>query len=76
LPIPERYLVDATKSNKDATTGIQNNLGFESLTLSPFGTIPAKGEAIRLFTATESSLMQDKEPANSSQEPNVVYCTI
>lgn len=67
LPIPERYLVDATKSNKDATTGTQNNLGFESLTLSPFGTIPAKGEAIRLFTATESSLMQDKEPANSSQ---------
>ena len=55
LPIPERYLAD-TESKR----GIQNNLGFEGMTLSPIGTLPASGEPLRLFAATESSLMQDK----------------
>ncbi len=61
LPIPERYIPKVT-AEKLLTRGIQNNLGFEALTLSPTGTIPAKGEPFRLFTATESALVQDAEP--------------
>jgi hypothetical protein len=56
LPIPPRYLADA-----DGKRGIQNNLGFEGMTLAPTGTLPASGEPLRLFAATESSLMPDKE---------------
>jgi len=60
-PIPERYLPDAAKRTK----GIQDNLAFASLTFNPTGTIPASGEPIRLFTATESALMQDLDPPSS-----------
>jgi hypothetical protein len=58
LPIPQRYLPDT-----EGKRGIQNNLAFEGITLSPTGTLPASGEALRLFAATESALMQDKEVA-------------
>jgi hypothetical protein len=56
LPIPLRYLADAKNKR-----GIQNNLVFEGITLSPTGTLPASGEPLRLFAATESALIQDKE---------------
>jgi hypothetical protein len=55
LPIPERYLPDP-----EGKRGMQNNLAFEGMTLSPTGTLPASGEPLRLFAATESSLLQDK----------------
>lgn len=56
LPIPRRYLPDT-----DGKRGVQNNLAFEGITLSPTGTLPASGEPLRLFAATESALIQDKE---------------
>ena len=56
LPIPTRYLPDT-----EGKRGVQNNLAFEGITLAPTGTIPAVGEPLRIFAATESSLMQDKE---------------
>ena len=56
LPIPQRYL-----PNTESKRGVQNNLAFEGISLSPTGTLPASGEALRLFAATESALMQDKE---------------
>ncbi len=56
LPIPQRYLSDT-----EGKRGIQNNLAFEGMTLSPTGTLPASGEPLRVFAATESALMQDKE---------------
>jgi hypothetical protein len=56
LPIPERYLPDTAGKR-----GIQNNLAFEGMTLSPTGTLPASGEPLRIFAATESALIQDKE---------------
>jgi hypothetical protein len=56
LPIPIRYLADPKNKR-----GIQNNLAFEGITLSPTGTLPASGEPLRLFAATESALIQDKE---------------
>jgi hypothetical protein len=58
LPIPQRYLPDT-----EGKRGIQNNLAFEGITLSPTGTLPASGEPLRLFAATESALTQDKEVA-------------
>ena len=71
LPIPERYIPDQPKA-KLQTRGIQNNLGFESLTLNPTGTIPAKGEPFRLFTATESALVQDRdEPVAATSQAEV-----
>jgi hypothetical protein len=56
LPIPNRYLPDT-----EGKRGFQNNLAFEGIALSPTGTLPASGEPLRLFAATESALMQDKE---------------
>ena len=56
LPIPLRYLPDAKQKR-----GVQDNLAFEGITLSPTGTLPASSEPLRLFAATESALIQDKE---------------
>jgi hypothetical protein len=52
LPIPKRYLPDPEKQQ-----GIEDNLGFESLTVVNSGS----GDPLRVFTATESSLAQDRE---------------
>ena len=69
LPIPERYIADATDDKQQK--GIQDNLGFEALTLNPTGTVPAKGEPIRLFTATESALIQDLDPPTKDEQGNI-----
>jgi hypothetical protein len=66
LPIPERYLPD-----KDGKRGVQNNLVFEAITLSPTGTLPASGEPLRLFAATESALMQDKEVTKVAKDGKI-----
>jgi len=75
LPIPERYLpAIATQENpQPAPRGIQDNLGFESLTLNPAGLVPASGEPIRLFTATESALIQDLDNPNSNQGAKIRF---
>lgn len=52
LPIPDHYL-------PAATTGIRNNLAFESLTLAPLG--------LFLYTATEAALKQDGPIASLSE---------
>lgn len=56
--VPNRFLPDENK-----TQGVQENLGFEALTLSPNSL--AADDPFRLFTAGESSLIQDlsEEPA-------------
>lgn len=51
LPIPDAYLPDASNAQQ---RGVADNLGFESLTLNP--------EGDRLFTATETALLQDYNP--------------
>ncbi|TVR15857.1 MAG: esterase-like activity of phytase family protein [Phormidium sp. GEM2.Bin31] len=53
LPIPDYMIPDAAGSEQ--TLGVQNNLGFESLTIGGVGT----GEPYRVFAATESALLQD-----------------
>jgi hypothetical protein len=57
LPIPERYI---PKVEDDQAIGVQDNLGFEALTLNPGGYSPSWLEPFRLFTATESALQQDR----------------
>ena len=64
LPIPDRYVPD-TADKSELTRGVQETSAFASLTLNPTGTIPASGEAIRLFTATESALVQDLDSPSS-----------
>jgi hypothetical protein len=66
LPIPQRYLPDT-----EGKRGFQNNLAFESITLSPTGTLPASGEPLRLFAASESALMQDKEVAKVAKDGKI-----
>jgi hypothetical protein len=64
LPIPKRYL-----PNPEKTQGVQNNRGFESLTLSAISSDAR--EPFRLFAAIESSLQQDLpvDVAQASPQP-------
>jgi len=57
LRIPQRYI---TKEGEKK--GIENNLGFESLTIKSNGTMVQ--DPFRLFTATESALVQDVDLNN------------
>lgn len=66
LPIPERYLPDT-----EGKRGVQNNLAFEGMTLSPTGTLPASGEPLRIFAATESALRQDKEVTKVAKDGKI-----
>ena len=52
IRLPQRFL-----AGKDSNLGIQENLAFESLTINRVG-LPE--DPFRLFTATESSLIQDE----------------
>lgn len=51
--------------------GVQDNLGFEGLTLNPLGAMSSSPtgdvEPFRLFAITESSLLQDIDPAHLDQ---------
>jgi hypothetical protein len=74
LPLPSRHLPQT-----DPPRGIRNNLGFESLTLSPTGLIPAQGEPLRLFTVTEAPLAQDyspEAPLNQDQPNRLLHYLI
>ena len=52
--LPKRFMAS---EDPDITQGVQENLAFESLTINRVG-LPE--DPFRLFTATESSLMQDE----------------
>ncbi len=64
LPLPKRYLPNPkAEAEGKPPQGIQNNLAFESLAISA----GAQGEPFRLFTATESALLQDFDPNVAEQ---------
>lgn len=72
LPIPERYLANDNSKEDQPPRGIQNNLGFESLASEPGSSLAAvTGDPFRLFTATESALVQDNLPDTSIQSPRI-----
>jgi hypothetical protein len=58
LPVPPRYLVN------QKSQGIQENLSFESLTINRTG-LPE--DPFRVFTATESALLQDQSLEEQAQ---------
>nr|WP_157867612.1 esterase-like activity of phytase family protein [Gloeothece citriformis] len=62
VPLPQRYLPN---TEDESLQGIQDNLGFEPLTVAGFSLIP--DDPFRLFTATESALIQDS-PDNTPEE--------
>ncbi|MGA9383197.1 MAG: esterase-like activity of phytase family protein [Phormidium sp.] len=68
LPMLQSYLPNS--DGKPQQRGVQENLGFESLTLNPIGSLPSTGEPIRLFTVTESALIQDKDPPQKDEQGN------
>lgn len=65
LPIPARYVPQTTDSQtaNQQTSGVQNNLGFEALTLNADGSTGNPLEPFRLFSGTESALVQDLSPS-------------
>lgn len=63
LPVPDRYIANA--SGEQQRQGVQENLGFESLTINPRGFGDATVDPYNLFTATEAPLAQDRNSADS-----------
>lgn len=64
--LPERLLTD---DPQQPTRGIQANRGLESLTINASTSTGSMIEPFRLFTATESSLVQDYNPDPSQPLP-------
>jgi hypothetical protein len=62
LPIPERYLPQEVDGQPQ---GVQNNRGFEALTLSATGFM--SGEPFRVFAGIEEPLRQDPLPEKPDQ---------
>ncbi|MEO0947925.1 MAG: esterase-like activity of phytase family protein [Cyanobacteria bacterium J06641_5] len=58
LPLAPRYL----PAEDGSTRGVQNNLGFESLTLEHGGRTALESDPYRVFAATEGALVTDKLP--------------
>lgn len=66
LPIPERYL---PRNDAEIRSGVQDNQGFESLTLNAGSYGNTQLEPFRLFAATESALYQDLAP-ETTKDPS------
>ncbi len=82
LPVPEKFVpkfaqrgeeqaiggeIQPIEAEPVQTQGVQSNQGFESLSLNATGTAP--GEPLRLFTATEGPLVQDKTATSINAAP-------
>ena len=65
LHIPKRY--NPGTEDDQPPQGVQDNLGFESLTIASGSYGKTAVEPFRLFTATESALTQDVSSADSTQ---------
>ena len=65
LQIPKRYSPEAT--DDQPPQGVQDNLGFESLTIASGSYGKTAVEPFRLFAATESALTQDVSAADATQ---------
>jgi hypothetical protein len=64
LPLPTRFLPDGKNQR-----GIQDNLGFEALTLGVTSTLP--DDPFRLFSANENALIQDSPTGKSAENRRV-----
>ncbi|MDV2991835.1 MAG: hypothetical protein N4J56_001489 [Chroococcidiopsis sp. SAG 2025] len=68
LTLPKRYIPEIVqeKEQNQNTKITQNNISFAALAFNATGTVPTSGEPINLFTATESTLVQDRDTPNSN----------
>ncbi|MCA1991944.1 MAG: esterase-like activity of phytase family protein [Coleofasciculus sp. S288] len=71
LKIPDRYLPNDSTKADEPPRGLQENLGFESLAFELGSLAAATGDPFRLFTATESALLQDSLPPDSQEATRV-----
>ncbi|AFY77251.1 MAG: esterase-like activity of phytase family protein [Hydrococcus sp. C42_A2020_068] len=69
LRIPQRFLFADSKASETEPRGIQDNLGFEALTLGQSSVM--KDDPFRLFTATESALLQDSPPKTPEENARI-----
>jgi hypothetical protein len=69
VKIPQRFLFAAEKATDSEPQGIQDNLGFEALTLGISSVM--KDDPFRLFVATESALKQDSPPQNPEDRAKI-----
>ena len=65
LPLPQRFLPGEEPDG--SPRGVEDNLGFESLTISAISTL--KDDPFRLFAATEWSLTQDTTETDQGEKP-------
>lgn len=70
--IPERFLPD---DSDPPTQGVRNNLSFEALAINAAPGTAGQTEPFRLFTATESALVQDYE-ADPALPCTAAFCII
>ncbi len=74
LPLPDKYLPAAEGK---ATKGVENNAGFEALTVTPIvGDNPVLQDPFRLFTATESALLQDQDGEATGSKSRLLHYLI
>ncbi len=71
LLLPEHYFPNDDTKEEQLPRGLQDNLGFEALTLEPVSLAAANGDPFRLFTATESALLQDVLPPKSEEQTRI-----
>jgi hypothetical protein len=69
LRIPQRYLPELSSDSDAKPRGIQNNLGFEALMIAQNSIM--KDDPFRLFTATESALVQDSPPETPQESAKI-----
>ena len=64
---------NADTKKPEQVKGVQNNLGFESLTLNPGGYGSTGVEPFRLFVATEAALLQDRNPSDRGDRSRLLH---
>ncbi|MBE9017965.1 esterase-like activity of phytase family protein [Chroococcidiopsidales cyanobacterium LEGE 13417] len=69
LTLPKRYIAESIqeKGQNQNTQITQDDITFAALAFNATGTVPTSGEPVNLFTATESTLVQDRDTPNSKQ---------
>jgi hypothetical protein len=73
FPMAERY---RPQTVDDQPSGIQDNRGFEALTLSAAGSGVGRVEPFRVFAAVEEPLLQDIPPDPSGPDPSESDATV
>ncbi|MBD2097529.1 esterase-like activity of phytase family protein [Trichocoleus sp. FACHB-591] len=74
LPIPNRYL--PSTGTPEAPVGVQEHGAFSALTISAPSVSPANLEPFRIFTATQSALVQDRETENQTANNRLLHYLI